>query len=141
MAMNKREQAEFAQLQRRLRRATALHASPGVPRDLCVPAPCDRAKAVRGYVINTATQTVRESASVHTAHAVNYNNTPNWNPESAAWAQEGIEQFSTKSAALQTLRSLLAEQFGEKLAELDDQIAEALKQEAEHESASHSKGS
>jgi len=117
MAMNKKEQAEFSEMKKKLAVASAFIRTPAVKKDVPVP----DVKYSNGYDFNLHSQSVREYWSGPVTH---YTEDPKNKKGYTSGSQRGIPLFSTRSLALMALRNAVENKAAEDLAKIDAQIAE-----------------
>jgi hypothetical protein len=118
MAMNKKEQAAFAALQKELRLAKAFRLTDPVEKD--VPAPQGSQKDTSGWVFNDWSMEVKPAWSSSVVHGVGY---PARRKDIGA-SQRPISMYSTKVLALRALRRAIEGRAMRDLAEIDRQIEE-----------------
>lgn len=117
MAMNKKEQAEFANMQKKLAVASAFMRTPAVKKDVPVP----DVKYSNGYDFNLYYQAVCEYWSGPCTH---YSEDPTNKKGHVSGSQNGISLYSTRLLALKALRHAVENKAAEDLAKIDMQIAE-----------------
>jgi hypothetical protein len=123
MAMNKKEQAEFAQMARDLRAAKALRYSTE-PAPKLIPPPSD-GSYVQGWVINSYSVTVDKCTTSSAYHLRGYHvEGREQGIRSIAWSQNGISMYATEHDAWAALRKAKEAEFALKLAEIDAKIEE-----------------
>lgn len=111
MAMNKREQAHFYDLQAKLLVAYALHWTSEVKPD--VPPPIGPALTT-GWLFNSYSKTVTPACSSSSGHGTGQDTRPT--------TKGARSLYSTKERALRALRHAMEQQYAEALAIVDAQI-------------------
>lgn len=119
MAMNKKEQAEFAAMKNKLAVASAFIRTPEVKKDVPVPLAAMRSNNSHGYDFNTFTQEVREYWSSSVSH---YTENPEGKKGYVSGSQRGVSLYSTRLLALKALRHFMENKAAEDLAKIDVQI-------------------
>lgn len=124
MAMNKKEQAEFAAMKKKLAVASAFIRTPQVPKDIPAPLPTIGAKITHGYDFNTYTQEVREYWSGQCTH---YTENPEGKKGYVSGSQRAISLYRSKLLALKALRHEVENEAAKDLAEIDMKIEAEIK--------------
>jgi len=116
MAMNKKEQAEFAELRRKLAMALAFRQTQAVEKDVPIP----KAGYSHGFDFNIYNHTITEYWSGFTSH---YTEDPTGKKGYFSGSQNGKPLYSTRLLALKALRHAVENQAAKDLADIDIEIA------------------
>jgi hypothetical protein len=116
MAMNKKEQAELADLKNSLRLAKALRWTEQVLKD--VPPPTTYGKETSGFVFNAYSFSVSAAWSSTVSHGIG----SHAREGRSSGSQNSISMYSTRLLALRGLRNAVEQESAKKLAEIDKQI-------------------
>lgn len=120
MAMNKKEQAAMAEMEKNLRLAKALRWSEPVSKD--VSPPSGYQSIASGFVFNADNGSVEPAWSSPGHHGIGRSE-----PETKySGRQNPIYMFSTRLLALRGLRNAVEREAAEKLAAIDEQIEREL---------------
>jgi hypothetical protein len=124
MAMNKKELAEMEELRKSLLLAKALRWTEPVTKD--IPAPTEYRQETSGFAFNAYSSSVSAAWSSTVSHGIGRPA-----PERGySGTQKSISMFSTRLLALRGLRNAVEHEAAQKLARIDEQIEEELKDEA-----------
>lgn len=116
MAMNKKEQAELAELKNSLRLAKALRWTEPVGKD--VPPPHTFGEEASGFVFNAYSSSVSAAWSSSGSHGIGSHT----RESKYGGSQNSISMFSTRLLALRGLRNAVELEAAQKLARIDEQI-------------------
>lgn len=128
MAMNKKEQAEMAEMEKNVRLAKALRWTDRVEKD--IPAPSSF-KSTSGFVFNSYYLSVDPAWSESVSHGIGRSA----RDSRISGSQRAIAMFSTRLLALRGLRNAVESAAAEKLAAIDKEIERELAQAASGDAA------
>jgi hypothetical protein len=118
MAMNKREQQAFADLEQRLRLARAFNWTTKPEPDVEPPADYSQKPSV-GWTYNAHAQRIEQAWSKSSTHG---NGSPPLKNDFGSGYQGSLRLYSTKLLALRACRADMELKFAEELAKIDKQI-------------------
>lgn len=121
MAMNKKEQAEMAELKRQVAINRALNWTQSIAPDLKVPSFDDKDSS--GFVFNAHNAHVQPAWSTSVSHGVGQPA----RMKGYSASQRGISMYSSKLLALRALRHEMELAFANRLADVDKQIEAEIK--------------
>lgn len=124
MAMNKKEQAEFAAMKKKLAVASAFVRTPAVGKDVPAPVPSGPDRYSHGFDFNVYGLSVGEYWSGSSTH---YTENPEGKRGYVSGSQRGIDLYSTRLLALRALRHAAENKAASNLAEIDMKIEAEIK--------------
>lgn len=124
MAMNKKEQAEFASMKKKLAVASAFVRTPAVERDVPAPSPSGPTRYSHGFDFNVYGFAINEYWSSCSSH---YTENPQGKSGYVSGSQRGISLYSTRLLALRALRHAVENKAASDLAEIDMKIEAEIK--------------
>lgn len=120
MAMNKKEQAEMAELRKKLAIAKAFVRTLPVEKDVPVPLPSwESGKYSHGFDFNSYNNSIGEYWSSSVSH---YTSNPIGKTGYISGSQRGVSLYSTRLLALKALRHAVENNCAAALADIDAQI-------------------
>lgn len=124
MAMNKKEQAEFAAMKKKLAIASAFVRTPAVEKDISAPPTSGPTRYSHGFDFNIYGLKVGEYWSGCVSH---YTSNPEGGKGYVSGSQRAIDLYSTRLLALRALRHAAENKAASDLAEIDMQIEDEIK--------------
>lgn len=124
MAMNKKEQAAFANLERRLREAKAFRVTEMVAPDVQPPSPGEHgpSRLLKGWLFNVYNDQVNRACTSSVHH------NPNGDDRTTSQCPRSL--YSTEERALLALRNQVEAIFMKRLVAIDERIEKAMESQA-----------
>lgn len=116
MAMNKKELARMAELEKELREAKALRFTELVEKDIPVP---KWNESSSGFIFNAYLMNVSPAWSNSVHHGIGYATEKEHRASRSSASQRGIEMYSTRLLALRAMRNVVEQKAAAELAKID----------------------